>query len=148
LLDAEFTEESLARGGGNYPFKTELNYWRFAVTLKPDGAKATADRNALPERVDYNFRVEADRVAITPRRRGSPPDKVVSELMILANSHWGGLLAEHDIPALYRVQQAGKVRMSPILRRMRALGLPSMPGRVHRSAVTSIWSTSASSLPM
>jgi exoribonuclease-2 len=114
LLDAEFTEESLARGGGNYPFKTELELlWRFAVTLEAGRGKSNGrPENALPERVDYNFRVEADRVAITPRRRGSPPDKVVSELMILANSHWGGLLAEHDIPALYRVQQAGKVRMS------------------------------------
>jgi len=114
LLDAQFTEEMLESGLGNYPFKTELELlWRFAGTLEAGRGKSNSKpASALPERVDYNFHVEADRVAITPRRRGSPPDKVVSELMILVNSHWGGLLAEHGIPALYRVQQAGKVRMS------------------------------------
>ena len=53
-----------------------------------------------------------ERIAIEPRRRGSPTDKVVSELMILANSTWGALFAENRIPAIYRVQAAGKVKMS------------------------------------
>jgi exoribonuclease-2 len=39
-------------------------------------------------------------------------DKLVSELMILANSEWGRMLAEAGIPALYRAQTAGKVRMT------------------------------------
>src|SRR5437588_12871162 len=32
--------------------------------------------------------------------------------MIFVNSTWGEYLAKHNIPALYRVQQAGKVRMT------------------------------------
>jgi exoribonuclease-2 len=62
--------------------------------------------------VDYVFRVAAGRVAIEPRRRGAPLDKLVAELMILANATWGELLAERDVAAIYRVQSTGKVRMS------------------------------------
>jgi exoribonuclease-2 len=58
------------------------------------------------------FRIEGGRVRIEPRRRGSPLDKLVSELMIVANTTWGELLAERDVAAIYRVQSSGKVRMS------------------------------------
>src|SRR5690606_8872736 len=34
------------------------------------------------------------------------------ELMILANTSWGTLLAERDVAAIYRVQSTGKVRLS------------------------------------
>ena len=49
---------------------------------------------------------------IVPRKRGAPLDKLVAELMILANSTWGELLAERDVAAIYRVQSVGKVRLS------------------------------------
>jgi exoribonuclease-2 len=39
-------------------------------------------------------------------------DKLVSELMILANGTWGEFLAERDVAAIYRVQSSGKVRLS------------------------------------
>ncbi len=39
-------------------------------------------------------------------------DKLVAELMIEANSHWGGLLAEHNVPGIYRAQNGGKVYMT------------------------------------
>jgi exoribonuclease-2 len=51
-------------------------------------------------------------VRIVPRKRGSPLDKLVSELMILVNSSWGELLAERDVAGIYRVQSTGKVRLS------------------------------------
>ena len=62
--------------------------------------------------LDYTFFVENDRVRIVPRKRGSPLDKLVSELMILVNSSWGELLAERDVAGIYRVQSTGKVRLS------------------------------------
>src|SRR6185295_2958677 len=62
--------------------------------------------------LDYSFSIEDGRVRIVPRKRGSPLDKLVAELMILANSAWGELLAERDVAAIYRVQSVGKVRMS------------------------------------
>jgi exoribonuclease-2 len=51
-------------------------------------------------------------VTISERKRGSPLDKLVAELMIVANSTWGGLLAEKGVAAIYRAQTAGKVRMT------------------------------------
>lgn len=82
--------------------------WRFAGALEAARGKPSVNA-ALP---DYSFRVENDRVSIEARRRGAPLDKLVSELMILANSGWGTLLAERDIAAIYRVQSSGKVRLS------------------------------------
>jgi exoribonuclease-2 len=51
-------------------------------------------------------------VSIIERKRGSPMDKLVAELMIYANSQWGGLLAEKNIPGIYRAQMSGKVYMT------------------------------------
>jgi exoribonuclease-2 len=82
--------------------------WRFANALEARRGKPSVNA-ALP---DYTFRVEGDRVSIERRRRGAPLDKLVSELMILANATWGTLLAEHDVAAIYRVQTTGKVRLS------------------------------------
>lgn len=65
-----------------------------------------------PPQVDYNFYVEDGRVRIVSRHRGSPMDKVVSELMIEANSQWGALLHEHGVPGIYRAQNNGKVYMT------------------------------------
>jgi len=82
--------------------------WRVAVALEARRGRPSAGAAAL----DYSFFVENDRVRIAPRRRGSPLDKLVSEMMILANSTWGELLAERDVAAIYRVQSTGKVRFS------------------------------------
>jgi exoribonuclease II len=82
--------------------------WRVAVALETRRGRPSTGA-AL---VDYTFHVEDGRVRIVPRKRGSPLDKLVSELMILANSSWGELLAERDIAAIYRVQSTGKVRLS------------------------------------
>jgi exoribonuclease-2 len=75
--------------------------------------------SAMAGNNDYNFAIEGDladpencRVDISERRRGSPLDKLVAELMIIANSTWGGLLAAKGVPAIYRAQTAGKVRMT------------------------------------
>jgi exoribonuclease II len=81
--------------------------WRAAVALEARRGKPSAG-SAL----DYNFYVDNDRVRIVLRKRGAPLDKLVSEMMILANSAWGELLAERDVAAIYRVQSTGKVRFS------------------------------------
>jgi exoribonuclease-2 len=81
--------------------------WRAALALEARRGKPSAG-SAL----DYNFYVEDERVRIVPRKRGAPLDKLVSEMMILANSAWGELLAERDVAAIYRVQSTGKVRFS------------------------------------
>jgi len=99
--------ESGARAG--LPYEDELRaLWRLAAALEARRGRPSAGAAAL----DYSFYVEAGRVRIVPRRRGAPLDKLVSELMILANSSWGELLAEHDVAGIYRVQSTGKVRLS------------------------------------
>ena len=85
--------------------------WRLARKLEEGRGKADVMR------VDYNFLVDWEaspdgRVAIVPRPRGSPLDKLVAELMIHVNSSWGKVLVDAGVPGLYRTQQVGKVRMS------------------------------------
>jgi exoribonuclease-2 len=81
--------------------------WRVAGALE-----ARRGRPSAGSSLDYTFSVEDDRVRIVPRKRGAPLDKLVSEMMIVANSTWGELLAERDVAAIYRVQSTGKVRFS------------------------------------
>jgi len=92
----------------DYPWRRELEWLRdFAAVLEAGRGKAdTVDR------VDYNFKLDGERIRIVPRKRGSPIDKVVSELMIFANAHWGGWLAEKRVPGIYRAQANGKTRMT------------------------------------
>ncbi len=63
------------------------------------------------------------RVAIVPRPRGSPLDKLVSELMIFVNSTWGKVLDLAHAPGLYRTQASGKVKMSTRAAEHQGLGL-------------------------
>jgi exoribonuclease-2 len=82
--------------------------WRIALGLEARRGRPSTAATAL----DYTFYVEGDRVRIVPRKRGAPLDKLVSEMMILVNTSWGELLAEHDVAAIYRAQATGKVRFS------------------------------------
>ncbi|MDA0224548.1 MAG: RNB domain-containing ribonuclease [Proteobacteria bacterium] len=82
--------------------------WRLSLALEALRGKASVN-TALP---DYSFALEGERVIITTRKRGAPLDKLVAELMILANARWGELLAERDVAAIYRAQTTGKVRLS------------------------------------
>jgi len=98
------------------PWTDELRVlWKLAQSLAADRGKADFAR------IDYNFYVDWDdapagvepgRVRIVPRPRGSPIDKLVSELMIFVNSSWGKLLADARVAGLYRTQANGKVKMS------------------------------------
>ncbi len=108
-LEPLFNADTIGVAGPDYPFRRELEWlWGFACHLE-----AARGQVQEPGRVDYVIRVEeGERVRITRRERGSPIDRVVSELMILANSHWGEMLAQMDMAGVYRVQTQGKVRMS------------------------------------
>ena len=120
---AALTGEAVAE----YRFAPELAFaFRLAKHLK-------AQREVIrgkPEnfnRPDYNFRLDREgadsegeprgdeTVRISERKRGAPLDLIVSEAMILANSHWGGFIAEVGVPGIYRSQASMapgvKVRM-------------------------------------
>ena len=97
--------------------------WRFAGACAGRRGKASAQAGLH----DYHYQIDgplhdkttgeilnpaACTVHIEARKRGSPVDMLVAELMILANATWGQLLADKGIPGLYRGQVAGKVRMT------------------------------------
>lgn len=110
------------------PFKDELlHLWHFANACEGRRGKPSAMQGIN----DYNFAIVGDLadpdhciVEITERKRGSPLDKLVAELMIVANSIWGGLLAEKNIACLYRAQTQGKVRMTTSPLPHEGLGVP------------------------
>jgi exoribonuclease-2 len=76
------------------------------------------------DRQEYGFQVIEDRVLITERRRGAPLDKLVAELMILANATWGEFLCDHEVAGIYRVQSQSKVRMTTTPGPHEGLGVP------------------------
>ena len=85
-------------------------FHQFAVALQKARGKYEPDR--APQ---YDYSIELDeegKVSVVRRERGSPIDMLVSEMMILANSTWAQMLHDNDLPGLFRVQPAGKVRMS------------------------------------
>ena len=112
-IEPVFNEQTLAEGGPAFAYKRELTLlWEFAAVLEAGrGKPATNQQNA-----EYSFYVDwtepEGRIDIVERRRGSPLDKLVAELMIVANATWGKLLAEAQVAAIYRVQSNGKVRMT------------------------------------
>ncbi|MBV8157493.1 MAG: RNB domain-containing ribonuclease, partial [Dyella sp.] len=115
LLDDVVTEAALAAGTGDYPFREALTeLYRLANHLHDERQRARIASGLRPEthnRADFNFYIDpleagGERVRIEQRRRGSPLDKIVAELMILANSTWGKLLADHGVPGIYRTQKA------------------------------------------
>jgi len=105
---------------GELPFEAELFFlWQLALELEAARGKPAAHQ----DRIDYNFYVENERVSIVERRRGAPLDKLVSELMISANNNWGRMLADRGIPAIYRAQSNGKVRMTTVASPHQGLGV-------------------------
>ena len=128
-LDAVVTEAALdGDSPAEFPFATELSFcWRLAKQLKAR-REVVRGKPEIFNRPDYNFRlVDAEgqpnaveprgheQVLISERRRGAPLDLIVAEAMILANSTWGGWLAELGVPGIYRSQASMapgiKVRM-------------------------------------
>lgn len=124
LLDSVITEASLTGAApAPYPHAAELAFgWRLARHLKAQ-REVVRGKPETFNRPDYNFKLvghdgepEGDeQVAISTRVRGAPLDLIVAEAMILANSTWGGWLAECGLPGIYRSQASlapgVKVRM-------------------------------------
>ncbi len=124
-LDHVITDATLTGAApADYDFAPELAFaYRLAKDLK---AKREVVRGK-PEtfnRPDYNFRLDndgghepvgAEQVSISVRQRGAALDLIVAEAMILANSSWGGILADCGVPGIYRSQASlapgMKVRM-------------------------------------
>lgn len=113
-LDGIVTDATLAGDApANYAFAPELAFsWRLARHLKAQ-REVVRGKPETFNRPDYNFRLAGERteppngdetVEISVRARGSALDLIVAEAMILANSAWGGWLAELGLPGIYRSQ--------------------------------------------
>jgi exoribonuclease-2 len=119
-LEPLFNEQTLSDGLADFPFRDELKLlWQLALACEQRRGKSSS----MQGNNDYNFYIDGDlsdpatdpetcRVDIQERKRGSPLDKLVAELMIVANSTWGALLAEKKVAGIYRAQVGGKVRMT------------------------------------
>ncbi|MDK9713682.1 MAG: RNB domain-containing ribonuclease [Sulfuritalea sp.] len=131
-IEPVFNETTLAAGLTEFPYRDELKLlWEFAQVLEAGRGKPSDNST----RKDYNFIVDwaaesgiaaepgKGFVSIDERARGSPLDTLVAELMIMANATWGAMLRDAGIPALYRVQTAGKVRMSTVAAAHEGLGV-------------------------
>ena len=124
-LDSVITEASLSgEAPADYAHAAELAFaFRLARHLKAQ-REVVRGKPEIFNRPDYNFRLEGNerpsRRATSACRsaraqRGAPLDLIVAEAMILANSTWGGWLAECGVPGIYRSQASlapgVKVRM-------------------------------------
>nr|HET7858668.1 RNB domain-containing ribonuclease [Caldimonas sp.] len=125
LLEAQIDDDAIAAGlPASLPFAAELTFLHaLARSLKHERERVRGKPESFG-RADYTFRIDRDddkpitgdeRVEIVARKRGSPLDLIVAEAMILANSTWGGWLAQCGVPAIYRSQASlapgVKVRM-------------------------------------
>ncbi|MGM9483759.1 ribonuclease catalytic domain-containing protein [Roseateles sp. NT4] len=113
-LDGIVTDATLSgEAPADYLFAPELAFtWRMAKHLKAQ-REVVRGKPENFNRPDYNFRLAGERseapngsesVEISVRARGSSLDLIVAEAMILANSAWGGWLAELGLPGIYRSQ--------------------------------------------
>ncbi|MEP7296765.1 MAG: RNB domain-containing ribonuclease [Burkholderiales bacterium] len=124
-LDDVITEATLTGDApAPYEFAPELAFaFRLARHLKAQ-REVVRGKPENFNRPDYNFKLDGvqgsepqgtERVSITTRARGTALDLIVAEAMILANSTWGGWIAENGVPGIYRSQASMapgvKVRM-------------------------------------
>jgi exoribonuclease-2 len=127
-IEPLFNDATLIAGLPEFRFRDELKLlWELANVLEAGRGKAASNH----VNKDYNFVVDwsvgseegAGRVSIAERPRGSPLDKLVAELMIVANATWGAELRDAGVAALYRAQSAGKVRMTTVAAPHEGLGV-------------------------
>jgi exoribonuclease II len=127
-LEPLFNAATLREGLPEFAFRDELKLlWQLANACEGRRGKPSAVQGFH----DYNFAILGDlatpdhcRVEISERQRGSPVDKLVAELMIVANSTWGGWLAERKTACIYRAQVGGRVRMTTSPLPHEGLGVP------------------------
>jgi exoribonuclease II len=116
LIEQTIDAAALDAGAAQLEFGSELaSLWRFANALRAQREMARG-RPELPGRDEYAIVLDGDgeqaRVGVRVRRRDAPLDRIVAELMIAANSHWGRWLEEQGAAAVYRSQSQGRVRMA------------------------------------
>ncbi len=122
-LEDTLDPDAFAAGRIDHRYGEELlALWRLASALERARRK---DGTGVELRPEFSFYIENDRVRVVRRRRGTPLDRIVSELMIYVNNTWGRQLADANAAAIYRVQETGKVRLSTVPAGHEGLGVES-----------------------
>ncbi|MCM1128732.1 MAG: RNB domain-containing ribonuclease [Alistipes senegalensis] len=120
-LDRVVTEENLSKGQGDYPHKDDIQVlWQWTQALEAARMAKRESFGLSPKQIhypDYNFYIQDGRVAIEPRLRTAPLDRIVAELMIFANSTWGRMMQDCGVPGIFRCQ-GGDSRASRLVRQL------------------------------
>jgi exoribonuclease II len=126
LLDSVVTEAALEQPDDSlFAFHRELAFlWQATAWLSAEREKVRGKPEAR-NRADFTFKVDeaTAQVQIIERQRNSPLDRIVAEMMILANNQWGKFLANQMTPAIYRSQQMGRARMTTYPQPHQGLGV-------------------------
>ena len=129
-LDPHVTLEALEDPSVELPYAEWLRpLWQFSrhLSAKRDEVRGRPENN---NRVEYSFELQGPAddpdslLNLIPRVRNAPLGLLTAEYMILANSQWGGLLAQHGVPGIYRSQQAMRTRMSTHAAPHESIGVP------------------------
>ena len=121
-IDQYFDPELGVNQPSECPRGRELNVlFQFANKLR----EMRGESRTHIHRKEYSFSVNDDRVTIQPRRRGSPVDVIVSELMIFSNSKWASELKQAGIATLFRVKTKAKTGLSTLPLPHEKMGLDS-----------------------
>lgn len=111
IIDEYFDPDLGVNQVAECPRGQELHLlYQFATRLR----NLRGENHTHTHRKEYSFVVLDGVVQIMPRKRGSPVDVIVSELMIFANSSWGAELKRAEIAALYRVKTKSKTGLSTL----------------------------------
>jgi len=117
-LGDQISEAALQDPDAQVPYAHWLRpLWHFALKRAAvrDRIRGKPENN---DRIEYSFEIEGpaddpnSTVRLIPRQRNAPLERLVAEYMILANSQWAALLAQHGVPGIFRSQQTGRTRMS------------------------------------
>ena len=115
-LEEVVTEAALENNEGHYPHRDAIAVlWNFSRVLENIREAKRASFGLKPKmanQLDYNFYLDDGIVTIKARRRSSPVDKIVTEMMIFANSTLALLMHENGVPGLFRSQGVGRSHWS------------------------------------
>jgi exoribonuclease-2 len=118
VIEASIDEASLDAGSVPVPHGADLaRLWRLANALRAQREKVRGKPEPRGRR-EISLLLDGEgpdaRVSCRVRRRDAPLDRIVAELMICANHHWGAWLEQQGAVGIYRSQSQGRVRMSTV----------------------------------
>lgn len=129
-LDPLITIADLENPESNIPYAHWLRPLWAVTTFLSKQRELVRGRPENNNRIEFLFELDGppddpeSKVNLIPRVRNAPVGLITAEMMILANNKWGGLLAQYDVPGIYRSQQNMRTRMSTHALPHDSIGVP------------------------